>query len=512
MNAVKVFLNRLQSQPVLLGLTITYLICAGFPLGNPQAENSTQTRARLLFKQGKFPEAAAAYRAILEKDGASAIAYAGLTQSYLKADDAESADEASHRGLLALPRSAVVHAVRGDVLFRKGLLAEAENEYRAALKLDENCARALLGMGRISSAVSDSQGAQAYFAKAHELDPDDGDALYRWATLLSYPQSVKELERHLGEYHSSADEERREREFIELVRGIGSRETWIGPKEIHETEVRLEPLSPRPGAVLGLGMRMKLNDKASATLLLDTGASWMTIPRSLAEKAGARKISEYAIEGVGDSGPAAGYFAWIDQITVGGVEFHDCVVHVALKDTVPGLDGIIGPNIFSKYQVTIDFPGKKLRLAHLPDPTHGNGTGHSLIEINPGTSYIFGHILLLQTSVNNSASGLFVLDSGANVSSIAPEVAQRVGKLQEVGNHISGFGGQVSKTFVLQDATLRFSAAAEPKHDLTAFDTDALSRQLETAISGFIGFDMLSRMKVQINYQEGKVEFKGSGH
>ncbi len=500
----------MKSNANLPRLLLFFFICSvAYTLPDSPSDDAKLTSARVLFKQGKFQDAAAAYRAILEKDRSSAPAYAGLVQSYVKADDVVAADEASGRAMTALPQSALVHAVHADVYFRKGLLAEAEAEYRTALKLDDKCARARLGMGKILSAVSDSTHAKEYFTKAHEFDPDDGDALYHWAVLLPYPQNVSELEKHLSEYHSSPEEERRERQFVELVRGIGDREVWVGPKDTPENAIKLELLTPRPGTILGLGMRVKFNNTVNATLLLDTGTSWMTIPRKLAEKLGARKISDYAIEGVGDSGPGGGYFAWVDKITVGDVEFHDCVVHVTLKSNAAGVDGIAGTNIFSKYQVTIDFPRRELRLAQLPPSISAVGdlAVHPVTEGHAGTPFSFGHIMLLSTLVNHSLAGLFVLDSGANISSISPQMAQKLGKLQETANRVAGSSGAINKVSVLGDAVLEFSGAPEPKRDLAAFDPGSLSRQLGTEVSGFIGFDVLSRMKLRIDYRDGVVEF-----
>jgi tetratricopeptide (TPR) repeat protein len=479
---------------------------SGRQAGAPRSAEDVAS-ARRLFKQGKFQDAAAAYRTMVEKDRSSGLAYAGLIQSYLKMDDVAAADDAANQALHKLPQSAIVHAVRGDVYFRQGLLAEAESEYRAGLALDKNCARAELGMGKLYSAVADNRRAKEHFARAHELDPDDGDALYRWAVLLPYPESANQLEKHLSEYHSTPQEERREREFIGLVRGIGDREVWVGPEDIKPTEIRLEQLSPRPGMLLGLGVQVKFPNNARATLLLDTGANWMTIPQKLAGKIGARKIAGYASEGVGDAGPAGGYFAWVDRISVGDVEFHDCVVHVITKSDVSDVDGVTGTNIFAKYWVTIHFPERKLLLEPLPEQQ--TNEGERVVPRANGdyglATFSFGHVLLLNTLVNNSGSGLFVLDSGANVSSISPQLAGRVGKLSQSHNRITGMSGAVNDVSVLQDAVLKFASVAEPKHDLTAFDPHALSQQLGTEVSGFIGFDLLSRMTVRINYRDGEI-------
>lgn len=494
-------------------LLVLFLYNAALASQNPALADAQLASARALFKQGRFQDAAAAYRSILKTDKSSASGYSGLVQSYLKIDDVSAADEASSRAVATLPQSALAHAIRGDVYFRQGLLADAESEYRAALKLDQKCARGLLGMGRIFTAVSSNSQAQDYFASAHDLDPDDGDALYYWAVLQPYPASVHQLEKHLAEYRSTPEEERREREFIELVRGIGERQAWVGPKEISPTEIKLELVSPRPGQVLGLGVHVKFNNSVNAIFLVDTGASWMTIPRKLAEKIGARKISDYGIEGVGDSGPASGYFAWVDKIAVGDVEFHDCVVHVATKNDLGGVDGVIGTDIFAKYSVTIDSPAHKLSLAPLAGKiATGNERVQSVTDGRIGASFSFGHILLLNTQVNSSFTGLFVLDSGANTSSISPQTAQRLGKLHEARNRVVGASGEVNNVGILEDAIVKFSAKPAPKQDLVAFDRQGLSRQLGTEVSGFIGFDMLSRMKVKIDYRDGIVEFEQSTH
>jgi hypothetical protein len=102
---------------------------------------------------------------------------------------------------------------------------------------------------------------------------------------------------------------------------------------------------------------------------------------------------------------------------------------------------------------------------------------------------------------------LFVLDSGANRSSVSPKVAKGLGNWQQSDTHVAGASGGISNVPVLADARLKF-AASDVKRDLLIVDDDALSRQLQTEVSGFIGFDVLSRMKVSIDYQEGKVSFE----
>ena len=94
---------------------------------------------------------------------------------------------------------------------------------------------------------------------------------------------------------------------------------------MERTEIKLEALTVGAGlARRGYGLRVRLNDRATVTLLLDTGSSGVIITRKLAEKIGASKLSEQALEGVGKSGASVGYKAWVDKVAIGDLEFHDC--------------------------------------------------------------------------------------------------------------------------------------------------------------------------------------------
>ena len=167
------------------------LIVVLMPLSRAQSSPATPDDGALanagsLFRQADFRGAAAAFRKIIEGKP-SAEAYAGLVRSLLKADDVKAAEESSQKALAAFPESAIIHAERGDVDYRRGLIPQAEDEYRTALKLDEKCARAWLGQGKVDDIYTRHSKAKAAIAKAHELDPEDSDAFYEWAIRLAYP-------------------------------------------------------------------------------------------------------------------------------------------------------------------------------------------------------------------------------------------------------------------------------------------------------------------------------------
>ncbi len=483
--------------------------------------------ARSLLNQGKFHEAVAAYKAILSQDKSSAPAHAGLVQALLKLDDVAAADAASQSALELLPRSPVVHAARGDVYFRRGFIPLAEREYKTALDADPKCPRAFLGLGRIYSAESKRRLAKEMLAKAHELDATDGDALYYWAITLPYPQNTDGLRKHLAEFHDDPEKERREREYLDFITALAGKNVWVLVSNVSRTQFKLETfLAPAPragnqemqrslsasGASMvprGIGLRVQLNDSPAKTFLLDTGASGVTIKKKLAEKLGARRLSEHSLEGIGSSGPVSGYTAWIDKVVIGELEFHDCIVHVSEKDTMGDADGLIGTDIFEHYLVTIDFPSRKLLLDPLPPPSEREDSVPDQAKSFTGV-FSFGHLLLISTHAgrNPEANGLFVIDTGAYSDFISPALARQAGAVRDSDANVQGASGRVNNVKTAGTTTLEFAHYSQPSDQMLTIDLHAQSKALGTEVSGFLGFPTLRKVKVIIDYRDGLVDFE----
>jgi tetratricopeptide (TPR) repeat protein len=467
--------------------------------GGPGADPLIE--ARHLFKDGKFRDAAAAYKGVIERQ-ASAGAYSGLVQSLLKLDDVKAADESSQKALAQFPQSAPAHAARGDAYFRRGLIAEAEDEYKTGLKLDEKCARCWLGQGKVDAVYSRRSKAKAAIARAYELDPEDGDALYEWAVRQPYPENAAALEKHLAEFRNDEETERHEREYKEFLKALAGRKVWVPAREVDRTEIKLETLTFGPSLVRrGYGVRVRLNDRATVTLLLDTGSSGVIITRKLAEKIGASKLSDQSLEGVGKNGASKGYKAWVDKIVIGELEFHDCFVQ-ATPHEIAQVDGTIGTDVFTKYLITLDFLKQRLRLDPLPSSENDRAG-----EPEFSQAFSFGHFLLVKTDIGKKASGLFVIDSGANANTISPELAKLIPEMRALNIPVTGASGVVNSAFIAEDATLRFAGVRKSGERISTVDLHSISKDLGVELSGQIGFSAMEEMKVLIDYRDGLVGF-----
>jgi predicted aspartyl protease len=435
----------------------------------------------------------------------------------------DEADGAGKKALAALPSSALVHAVVGDVAFRSGNFGDAEKEYRAALKIDTNSARGVYGMGRMLQMVSMNKRAKENFARAHQLDPEDSQITEDWLETLPDSERLEQLKKTDGNHSGE-----REAERFRYLTAVAQKKPWVLTSGAAPMEIKMPRLGRQVTGVYdidrsgpkniyqGYSLQVKFNDRASAFLLLDTGASGITIGRKFAEKAGAVKIAETRIFGVGDQGSVESYVAWIDKITIGGFEFHDCTVVVSSKKDIADEAGLIGPDIFDKYLITLDFQQQRMLLTPLPKNPSGAALDddwqdrYIAPEMQGFTKfYRFGHDIVVPVVVNDKAVGNFILDTGAELNSMSPRFALQVTKATAEGDYtMKGVSGRVQQVLTGDKAILQFAKMRIASHDLPVFATDSFSTSEGTEIAGFIGIRALVQMKMTIDYRDGLVNLE----
>jgi tetratricopeptide (TPR) repeat protein len=483
--------------------------------------NEPLIAARALMKKGQLKDAAAAFKALVDKDPTLADAHAGLVRCLLNTNQVEEADGAAKKALAALPGSAVVHAAVGDVAFRSGNFGDAEKEYRAALKIDTNSARGVYGMGRMLHMVSMNKRAKENFAKAHQLDPEDGEITRRWLETLPYAERLEQEKKTGGDPDNKADMSR-------YLTALADKKPWSMVNESKPMEIKM-PLYGRnltgvqditrngPKHIYeGYSLQVKFNDRASAMLLMDTGAGGIVIGRKLAERIGAVKIADTRIFGVGDQGPVESYVASVDKINIGPVEFHNCIVVVSSKNDVADDSGLIGPNVFDKFLVTLDFHNQRMMLEPLPPNPSGASVDDDWQDryIAPQMQgftkfYRFGHDIVVPVLVNDKATGNFILDTGAGLNSMSPRFAFQVTKAEADGEYrMKGVSGRVNEVLTGQKAILQFAKMRIESHDLPVFSADGISESDGTEIAGFVGIRVLSQMKMTIDYRDGLVNLE----
>lgn len=501
------------------------------------------------FRKGSFDQAIAKYNEALKSGTQSAEAYTGIVRCYLRQDKLRDAGEALEKGLQAKPSDPGLKVAQGELLFRQGKIGEAERIFVQLINSGQAPARAFLGLAHVSSAVAMYAREQRLILRAHELDAGDQDIQKEWMSTLSRADRIKSLEAYLTEPTSDDAETRRGlSEYLEMLkaRQATPRGACRLISDVTTTETELLPLLRDPSHLRGFGLPVTINGQKSK-LLLDTGAGGITVNRKLAARAGVQRLADVRIGGIGDKGDAKGYAAYVDSIRIGSLEFRNCPVDVIDKRSVADEEGLIGADVFQRFLIELDFPGRKLRLSQLParpgepqakpslatdeddsdsesDPKPAGGTGnganpapvpkHFDRYIGPEMSsyarvFRFSHMLLVPTKINNAPGKLFLIDSGAWNNMITPDAAREVTNVHgDSETIIKGVSGSVRKVYETGTVVLEFGSLRQKNEDMVAFDLSNISRDVGTEISGTLGFAMLNLLKLKLDYRDALVKFE----
>jgi tetratricopeptide (TPR) repeat protein len=486
-----------------------------------QTNKSTSTepaldRANQLFRDGKFPAAAEAFKGITSSDPESALAYVGLARVYLALKQPDEAAAAASKAAKLKPDLDAAHVALGEVYFRQGKMADAENEFTPLVKANTKEARAYLGLSLLYHAASYYRHAKLQIDRAHDLDAADPDIQRSWMRTLSRAEQLRALAAYLGEFPN----EEAERHASQIER-LNILQESIHPCRLatkaNRAEIKMEPLRYDPSHLRAYALGVKING-ASSQLVLDTGASGLVINRKLAEKAGVKPITDATVKGVGDKVAPGAFVGHADAITIGNLEFQDCYVKVIDRGSVAEEDGLIGADIFSDFLVELNFPDSKIRLSELPprppdtDPESklkGFEDRYVAPEMKEYTKvFRFGHLLLVQTHLNDLPANLFLLDTGAFSNIISPAAARQVTKISSDGDTtVKGLNGAVKNVFRADDLMLSFGHLRQRNLDIVAFDTKSISDSIGVEVSGTLGFAMLRLLDIKIDYRDGLIDF-----
>jgi tetratricopeptide (TPR) repeat protein len=522
------------------------------PVAPANVLRSPLGQATDLFRKGDFDAAIKKYQEIIAEKPKSPDAYAGLVRCYLKQKDVKQANETVTRAL-AVSDAWPVRVALGEVYFRQGKIPEAEKEWVAVINAGHQSARAYLGVARVRRALSLYKSAKTMIDNAHELDPGDPDIQRFWIGTLPSSQRIQYYESYLAEGSIYDDDDRRHMErYLSFLKNRAKQpdRPCRMVSKVTNTTTPLVRLMTDSTHLRGYGLAVDLNG-THANIMLDTGASGITVNRRLAERAGITKITETKIWGVGDKDSKNAFVGTAKSIRIGQLEFQDCPVGVIESRSVAGEDGLIGADVFEHFLVEIDFPGEKLKLSELPkrpgeadrtlmlkseeddseeddeadktETTSGDGTAKTAPVAKtsgPQDRYIapemqsyarvyrFGHALQIPTKVGDVPGKLFLMDTGAQTNAISPEAAREVTKVQGDPNiTVKGLSGSVKNVYSANKAVLQFGHLRQENQDMMSFDIHKLSDSEGIEISGFLGFVLLRFLDIKIDYRDGLVDF-----
>jgi len=194
------------------------------------------------------------------------------------------------------------------------------------------------------------------------------------------------------------------------------------------------------------------------------------------------------------------------------------------------VDGLIGPDVFRDYLVTLDYPGRELRLGPLPrTPDEQVSRVISLSTSDDVESplswadrakdrYVAPemkdwapvlrsqHMLIIPTLVNNAPRKLFLLDTGAAMSLISPATAKEVGQVSDFNPiQLQGVNGVARKVPAVGGISLTFAQIRQTRRNMMIVDIQGLSRGVGAEVSGIIGFPILRELVLSIDYRDNLI-------
>lgn len=366
---------------------------------------------------------------------------------------------------------------------------------------------------------------------AHTLDPIDDEIEEEWMLLQPRAAQLQELTAYLQRSTFLTDKERKSltdwKDRLSRPAGAGCHlATPVTSATIPFRGIKDGPESPTYW-----GLEVYFNGKMRR-LEIDTGASGLVLTKSAANALHLEGESKIKSGGIGDEGDVDTTIANVKSIRIGNLEFQNCDVQILGADprAMEAQDGLIGGDVFSKFILTLDFPGHQLKLDPLP-PRPGDTSANSSLALDTGVSadiqapqdsyrapsmqnwdhiWRAGHDIIMPVRLNKPANPwrLFIVDTGAGMDSISPDAARTVAKVQKGSwSDIYGVSGQVKKTWTTGPMTLYFSHLAAPNGGMIAFDTTRMARSDGVEISGFIGSPTLHQLTLSIDYRDNLVHF-----
>ncbi|HVN05923.1 MAG TPA: aspartyl protease family protein [Bryobacteraceae bacterium] len=497
---------------------LTFLCLAGVVLAGG-ADRSDE--ARSLLQSGHTDEAIQLMRAEIATDPDALAAGVLLTETLLKQERFDEADDAIAAALARHPSDAKLNRVLGDLRYREGLIFDADKAYKIAVKADKNYARAYYGISRVFETSCLRKHAAAVLQLAHAMDPQDSViAAAFYSTRYRLPKVIATMEEQLAEFKSAPNPDAAAIRSLETLiaegKALGGNPECAVASAAPQYRIRLGGLH-NGKSITGGGLPVQINGQKTE-IRFDTGAHGFLLSSHFAQRAGVQRLGDTEISGIGNGPAVKGWVGYAPDIYVGDLELKNCIVEVPDKGSVDDSGGLIGSDVFKQFLVKIAFRNIELELDPLPGPAWD---GHTPVDRYEGPELagysqilIVRHHLLIPSLVSESKKkeqtrGLFLFDTGAGMNMISTNLAPEITKVHNSSDVVRGVSGKVKTVYEANQIVLQFDSFRQSMLDLISFDLSNISRSAGTEVSGIMGLPLIGLFQsVTLDYRDGRIKFE----
>jgi predicted aspartyl protease len=178
-------------------------------------------------------------------------------------------------------------------------------------------------------------------------------------------------------------------------------------------ELPILPQGPIPG------IEVIVNAKGSLIFAIDTASQAMALVNSLyAERMGLQSLGEVREGDPSGSNPITLKTIWFESATFRSALFRDLSVFSLDINKIPklqGIDGIFGSSLFSEYQLSLDYPSRRVRFERdqLQGPTEPTRPDKVIIRGPVDLPLdMTNHVPVIEAKINGKGPYRFALDTG----------------------------------------------------------------------------------------------------
>jgi tetratricopeptide (TPR) repeat protein len=485
---------RSSIAPFALSVFASGMLTAQAP---PFTQDDVQTQlGDLLLGEGRYAEAADAFRRALPSETLGARAGVGLVVSELRLGNFDAAYGAATALRSRYPHAADVGAIYGDALWASGLFEDAEAAYEAAVVADagegrgrHGRARGLAARNRLDEAIVEAQ-------EALRLSPRQADFHYTVAAIYAQMHRFQESALAL-------------RNYVNLLpnRDVSEKAAWARSEirflESFNGRQPFELDSPDPSRVWRVPIRIdrdkvlvraKVNGGGSQDFILDTGAERTVISREVARRRGVDPITYIQTAGVGEIGLRGLEIGRLNSLQIGDLKIRNvpCLIKSPPLRGMPGRE----PESFSPLalglSMRIDYARKELIMTR------------RLASARYGTELPLRvhRLAMVVGRVNGTHTATFVVDTGGEVISISRSTAGLI-RPEPTGRRIPlrvyGTSGWDKEAFLMPNVDLEFSSIRFSRIPVVVLNLKAPSTLLGFQLGGIVGHRFLSKYRVSID-------------
>lgn len=499
-----------------LAVLTTAACAAAFGAADVQQDNGDEFRQLIkqsdkLVKKGSLAEAERLLLRAAEINKTDASVKLRLAFVYLKERKLNEAYETSFDVAKADPNNTYALAVLGASLLGYGKFPEAKQILEAAIRINRREALAWAGAGMLAFYENRINDSLQYLSQAVYHEPNDPDYLFAFAQVAAraehYNEAAEAYTRFLG-VSKSTDVDRRARikGLISFLKFLGNKTNLYSASGEDQTLVNFDLASNRPV------IKLKLNDRDEPmSFVLDTGSGISVISDVTAKRLGIDPITRggYA-KGIGGDGRFEIVYGFLREVEIGDVRIRNVPVYIRkFHNDGPRVDGYIGLSLISKFLTTIDYGSKTFKLERIKEDSRAAVAAAEDVSLPlrlTSSGFLSGEVKLegVEQPLN------FIVDTGATVSVISPEVAN-LGPISscEQNERMRVIGSAGITEDVPSFLLPRVSFGSHSRKSITAIalDLDMINEASGFQQAGILGGNFLRNYRMTFDFKNSKVTF-----